>query len=33
LQNIPLPKVGGLTLTETSVTGGGGYVLVKTTLK
>jgi len=33
LKNIPLPKVGGLTLTDTSVTGGSGYVLVKTTLK
>ncbi len=33
LQHIPLPKVGGLTLTDTSVAGGGGYVLVKTTLK
>lgn len=33
LQSIPLPKVGGLTLTDTSVAGGRGYVLVKTTLK
>lgn len=33
LKHIPLPKVGGLTLTDTSVAGGGGYVLVKTTLK
>jgi hypothetical protein len=33
LKNIPLPKVGGLTLTDTSVTGGNGYVLVTTTLK
>jgi hypothetical protein len=33
LKNIPLPKVGGLTLTDTSVAGGSGYVLVKTTLK
>jgi hypothetical protein len=33
LQNIPLPRIGGLTLTETSVTGGQGYVVVKTTLK
>lgn len=33
LKNIPLPKVGGLALTDTSVAGGSGYVLVKTTLK
>jgi len=33
LKNIPLPKVGGLTLADPSVTGGRGYVLVKTTLK
>lgn len=33
LKNIPLPKVGGLTLTETSVAGSRGYVIVKTKLK
>jgi hypothetical protein len=33
LKNIPLPKVGGLSLTDTSITGGSGYVIVKTTLK
>jgi hypothetical protein len=33
LQNIPLPKVAGFTLSNTQVTGGSGYVLVKTTLK
>jgi hypothetical protein len=33
LQHIPLPKVGGLTLSNTSVAGGSGYVLVETTLK
>ena len=33
LQSIPMPKVGGLTLTDTTVGGGNGYVLVTTTLK
>jgi hypothetical protein len=33
LQNIPLPKVAGLSLTDASVAGGNGYVLVRTKLK
>jgi hypothetical protein len=33
LKSIPLPKLGGITLSDVSVTGANGYVLVKTTLK
>jgi hypothetical protein len=33
LQNIPLPQVAGLTLTDTSVTGDSGYLMIKTTLQ
>ena len=33
LKSIPLPKLGGITLSDVSVTGGAGYVLVKTTLE
>ena len=33
LQNIPLPQVDGFKLTDTSVAGSNGYILVKTTLQ
>ena len=33
LKSIPLPKLGGITLSDVSVNGANGYVLVKTNLK
>jgi hypothetical protein len=33
LKNIPLPKLGGITLSDVSVNGANGYVLAKTKLK
>jgi hypothetical protein len=33
LKNVPLPKVGGLTLSDASITGASGFVTVKATLK
>jgi hypothetical protein len=33
LGHIPLPKVAGIALTDVSVTGGAGYVMVKTNIK
>ena len=33
LKSIPLPKLGGITLSDVSVNGANGYVVVKTNLK
>jgi hypothetical protein len=33
LQSIPLPKIAGLQLTNTSVTGDGGYIILQTSLQ